>query len=327
MPDNKHLSQQLAAISQKITDVGDELKQFKTAMETSFATVRLDVAQNLEKIEKFEGQIATMEGKIGTLMETKDHVDAMVDDDVMRKINCIEESNLAGFLDDNPGILERFKTMANENIEQRLKVLEEAAKRKRPFLYDRTIVCMKIPLKDGEKEPSTAEATRREVAETLVYEGLGLSRDVVRIVATARLPKPADAKWIPGLKIEFESEEIKIMALKAKQGLRLKEGTIVDRPFKEIYIRSSQSHFERAVIKNFSVFLHHSGAPFYIAGNGCIFHNSGQKVDLYGQPAGSSRDARQDRPQFGDRGGRGGSRGRGYGHARGAYTNAGSQFY
>jgi hypothetical protein len=296
------------AMSEKL----DGLSHTLNAFQEEIAVIKQQV---LGELENFRQEIRVYGGRIQALE------DRQVTEDVVEKFNSIESSGLLEVCADNPGLGGRIRELDAEDVvnrmvalegmnvrlEQRVNDLEKRNARKRPFLYDRTIVCSKVPVMDdvdGIEQPDDCLRAARRV----VVNGLGMPEDT-KIVASMRLPKPQDATFLAGLKIEFEDEDTKITALKAKSNLKNKEG------FTDIYIRSSQSHFERAMIKNFNVFLNVMELPYFVANNGMVFAQDGGKVDMHGQAVKDRRPRMQDRGQATMRGA-----GRGRGSYRAGFT-------
>ena len=175
-------------------------------------------------------------------------------------------------------------------------------------MYERTVVCMGVVKKADE-----SDAERDAVARRIVDYGLKMPD--VRIVATARLPHPPGAEYNPGLKIEFSDESTKIRALRSKPKMKQpgENGQVTE--FANIYIRSSQSNFERIAIRNFNIFLQQMNAPFYATGNGLIIDHEGNRVELRKRPRPEEVYTRQEFNTAGR--GRGAARGRGRGSGRG----------
>ena len=130
------------------------------------------------------------------------------------------------------------------------------------FPYSRTLVALRVPYEDDENLMDKA----------LDLLEIGLGFEGIPIVRVMRTP----FRDHPGVvKIELESESIKIDVLRAKQVLR----NAPEDWMKRVFIRSSKSHVERLIEANFRTVLNNMGSDLKVASNGRILHRETESGD------------------------------------------------
>jgi hypothetical protein len=206
----------------------------------------------------------------------------------------------------------RELTETQQSILERLETLESHSKRPKRFDYGRTIVISNVAMERGEN------LTRK--AYLILKDGFKMS-PVPNIIETARLPHPEDASFNPGVKIEFETEDVRNLVMKHVRNLK---GGM----YNELAVRRSMNEGERSLIYAFrqlSRTLYNQGLSTpYMFPSGNLSkappRNTPAAVPMEA-PVAQRDELLPNLPSVGSRGGyggyRGGRGGRGRGRGRG----------
>jgi hypothetical protein len=195
-----------------------------------------------EEIRKVAGKLTTVEGKLQVLEDSTCNLDTRLTG-AEQKLSTYEEGN----------VLDRL-----EDAETKILSLED--EEDEHFNPNVTLVATNVKYQEGENI--------LEVAQKLVHVGLEIpDMKVVRALRLKPRHHPASGKTTTGIvKIELESQEHKVRALKKKQKLV----NNVDWP--NTWIRSSKSHSDRVNEINFKTLLNMipGGESKMVSGNGRI---------------------------------------------------------
>ena len=190
----------------------DEVKKMHTAMLESQSAIK--AGANI--IKSYENRLAKVEKVVESVK------------DIDKNVTELKEANAR--LAERNSILNASLVEANTRF-------SNFVQRPTPFEYKKTIVCLNVNMEVNETQES-----RVLIAKGILKIGLKMD-PLPAIVDVARLPHNRDVQltYTPGLKIEFETEEVRKGALRMAKNLR-------DGPLNQISIRRSMDEGERQQI-------------------------------------------------------------------------------
>ena len=257
----------------------------------------LDNATECMILERIDKVMSSMKDII--LNALKNTITQSITDEVNKVRNVIKEEIREEIRQEVSDEM-RELTENQQAILERRAVLESHSKKTKRFDYGPTIVISHVAMERGEN------LTRK--AYLILKDGFKMS-PVPYIIETARLPHPEDASFNPGVKIEFETEDVRNLVMKHVKNLK---GSM----YNELAVRWSMNEGERSLIYAFrqlSRTLYHQGLSTpYMFPSGNLSRapprNTPAAVPMEASVA-PRDELRPNLPSGGSRGGYGGYRG------------------
>jgi hypothetical protein len=189
-----------------------------------------------------------IEAQTRTFTDTQDRITAVLNTITTYNDRLVNVENKVGSVGDKLDTLaEKVNGLEIEinQLKQENQELREYKRRPKPYLYERTIVVYGAEKEQAELNGSENEAddARRMIAYNICKYGLKID-PVPPIIAVMRLPHQNENS-APGLKIEFETEDVREKVLKGTRNLAAPS------PFSSLVVRRSMNEGERSFMRTY----------------------------------------------------------------------------